>query len=220
MKKSIITTKKFKTMTTALFSAMAIVSVTASVFADTTLTDKSNTGSSEVSAKIAGDDEPGNVSYMITIPEKIDFGTLTQPSDDSADHYKDVEFNVMATQVNGFENHSDWYVRVKVKDQNYKFEEDERFFITQKTVSYPDSSNGNNKFEYGVYLGEDNIADRNRKDENGINLAFFRKAGDQANVKIRLNQNQLYGCDLKSIAGDYSGSLVFHSSIVSTTQTN
>ena len=98
--------------------------------------------------------------------------------------------------------------------------EEERFLITQKTVSYPDSSSGNNKFEYGVYLGENNIADKNRKDENGINLAFFKKTGDQANVKIRFNQNQLYGRELKSIAGDYSGSLVFHSSIVSTTQTN
>lgn len=196
-----------------VFAASAVISVSAS-----NLTPNSNESGVDVSAKIAGEDEPGNVSYIITIPDKLDFGTLAKPENDSTDNFKDVKFDIKATEVKGLPE-SGWYVRVKVKDQGYKIDDEERFFITQKTVSYPDVSKGGNKFEYSFYTGSGNDLNpitNNRKDENGFNVAFFNATGQTAGCQIRLNQNQLYNKDIKEIAGDYSGCVVFHSSIVNT----
>ncbi|MDE7431284.1 MAG: hypothetical protein K2N34_05145 [Lachnospiraceae bacterium] len=208
---------KTKKILTAIFLTGLTAAMTVSVSAGT-LTKETNSGETEVTARILGTDEPGDVSYIITIPDKIDFGTLVQPENEN-DSFKDVNFAVTATKITGFENHSNWYVRVKVRDRNFVLDEEERFFLSQKTASYPDSSSGNNKFEYSVFLGEDNIVG-NRKDENGFNIAFFDATGQEATGTLRLNQNQLYGLELENIAGEYSGCMVFHSSIVSTTSTN
>lgn len=212
-------TKKMRTkkVIAAVFSMVLTVSAVVSVSASN-LTQNSNESGVDVSAKIAGEDEPGNVSYIITIPDKLDFGTLVKP-ESNTDSYKDVKFDIKATEVKGLPESGGWYVRVKVKDQGYKMDEEERFFITQKTVSYPDVSNGKNKFEYSFYTSSENTLNsitNNRKDENGFNVAFFNATGQTAGCLLRLNQNQLYNYDIKNIAGDYSGCVVFHSSIVHT----
>ena len=213
----LLTKKKKANIIAGLLAAAMTASAAVSVSA-ATLTDKSNEGSTDVTAKILGEDEPepGNVSYIITIPDKIDFGTLAQPDAITENHFKEVPFTVTATKVEGFTETGNWGVGVKVRDQNYEMDVNENFYISQKTVSYPDRpSAGNNQFQYYVFIGvsTDSIANNN-KNENGINFAFFRATGQSVSGKLQLNQNLLYGKDIKDIAGEYSGSMVFHSSIV------
>ena len=73
----------------ALF-ATAVTSVSAA-----TLTEDAPDSSTEVTAKIEGS-APGEVSYTITIPDKVDFGMLTQPESE-VDSNKYVGFEVEAT---------------------------------------------------------------------------------------------------------------------------
>lgn len=202
------TKKIIAAILTVALAAAATVSVNA-----LELTESSNEGSAEVKAHIAGEDEPGNVSYIIEIPDKLDFGTLVQPDNTDEDHFKDINFKVLAKEINGLENNPGWSVRVKVRDQNFELDNEERFFISQKTVTYPEISNGGNKFEYGVYINGNGITN-NRVDENGFNIAFFNAAGEEIDARLSLNQNQLYGLNIEDIAGDYSGYMIFNSSIV------
>lgn len=214
-----LNSKKKANIIAALFAVTVTASAAVSVSA-ATLTDGSNEGSTEVTAKILGEDEPdpGTVSYIITIPDKIDFGTLVKPADTNADHFKNVNFTVTATKMEGFGGTGNWGVGVKVRDQNYEKDVEQRFFILQKTAAYPDRpSAGNKQFEYSVYIGSGDSAksiESNLSNENGINFAFFSAAGQSVSGELRLNQNLLYNEEMKDIAGEYSGSMVFHSSIV------
>ena len=84
-------TKSILALALALsLSAAAVVSASAA-----TLINTSPDGSAEVTARIEGAG-PGEVSYIITIPDKVDFGVLTQPSDTTSDHFKDVSYTVTA----------------------------------------------------------------------------------------------------------------------------
>ena len=49
---------------------------------------------------------------------------------------------------------------------------------------------------------------------DGYNFAYFKNQGQSATGTIRLNQKQLYGKNIAEIAGDYSGTMVFTSSIL------
>lgn len=209
---------KTKRIIAAILSA-AVVAASAFSVSALELTDSANEGNTEVTANIAGDSEPGNVSYIIEIPDKLDFGTLTQPDNIDQDHFKDINFKVVAKEINGLEDNPGWNVRVKVRDQNFELDNEERFFISQKNVTYPEISNGGNKFEYGVYINGSGITN-NRVDENGFNIAFFNAAGEEIDANLRLNQNQLYGLNIEDIAGDYSGYMIFNSSIVKLSTNN
>ncbi len=179
----------------AVLAATAAISVSAAE-----LTESTPDGSAEVTAHIDGAG-PGDVSYIITVPDKVDFGALTQPEDNS-DSYKDVEYSVTATEINNL-SESQW-VTVRVKDKDADLENDQ-FYITQKTEPYT-------KFTYDVY-DETSAVNTGDMGDNGYMLVAFNQTGQTLNGKLRLNQNQLYGKDLSTIAGDYSGYMVFHSSI-------
>ena len=73
-----------------LMTAMFVVSVSAAQ-----LTDVDPNGKTEVTAHINGN-EPGEVSYIITIPDVVDFGELNIPPDDASDYDKDVTYLVEA----------------------------------------------------------------------------------------------------------------------------
>ncbi len=163
-------------------------------------------GNTEVTANIQA---PGEVSYTITIPDKVDFGALTQPETDT-DSFKDVNFTVSAIKV---ENLSDTdYVIIRVKNEGATVD-DSAFYLTQKTSP-------NTKLTYDMY-------DRKRIDDfdiplnkgkmvnpDGYYLVDFRHTGESKTGTLRLNQKQLYGKDISEIAGDYSGTIIFISSII------
>lgn len=163
----------------------------------------------EVTANIV---DPGTVNYTITIPATVDFGTLTQPDNTDADHYTISGFDVTATELNIKSNQG---VSVYVKDSNAT---DNQFYISQKDAATPF------KLAYDVYdttVTVDNIDTYepiNKVAEPGTygyHLCSFLKEyeGRSQPVFLALNQNALYGQNLFDIAGDYSGTITFHTAL-------
>lgn len=176
-----------------------------------TLTNENPDGSTDVTARIEGA-SPGEVSYTITIPDNVDFGTLTQPETDT-DSYKYVNFDVTATEL---KISDDAFVSVYVN--GYK-EDDKQFYIAQQNVSNPF------EIKYDIYNGEvndENISSKtalgatDEPSSAGYHFTTFgvKAEGTSEKGTLAINQKALYGKSLDEIAGDYSGTMVFHSSIV------
>lgn len=214
---------KTKKLITAMLLASLTLAATMSVAAEN-LTNTKDTDETEVTARILGEDEPGAVSYVVSIPDKIDFGTLVKPAD-AGDSFVEIPYTVRAEKITGLDDaaHQNWYVRVQVRDKTYVMDEQEQFYLTQTTASYPEVSTGKHTLLYTICIGDSNadVGDNNSfKNEHGFNIAFFHATGDEVKGKFRLNQHQLYGKDLNEYAGEYSGSAVFHTSIVHSTAGN
>lgn len=175
-----------------------------------TLTDKNPDGSTEVKARIEGS-QPGDVSYIITIPEKVDFGTLSQPTTD-ADSNKYIDFDVEATKLD-IEARS--AVSVFVKDN---VSTDGQFYLTQQDKENPFT------IPYDVYtalitndseVGENTPVNTSEPSEFGYHITTFlsNAEGETQDVTLALNQRELYGKNLDDIAGDYSGTMMFHTAL-------
>ncbi|MGN0550074.1 MAG: hypothetical protein ACI4IM_10800 [Acutalibacteraceae bacterium] len=190
---------------------IAVVLATSSVMSVSaaTLSDVVPNSSMEVKANIV---DPGFVSYVITIPESADFGTLTQPENTESDNYTFFDFQVEATELKIKSNQG---VTVYVKDSA---SDDDQFYITQKDVSDPF------KMQYSIYnaaVNNSNIGDYTALNQNiagayGYHLCTFLAGteGSTQDVTLALNQNVLYNQDLSVIEGDYSGTILFHSALV------
>ena len=195
--------KTRKILALSMAVATMVTASTAAFAAELTLS--STTRNTEVTANIQ---DPGAVNYIITIPDKVDFGTLTQPETDT-DSFKDVKFTVTATKIENLSDKNRVAVAVKDKDATV---DDDQFYITQKTSP-------NTKLMYLVYdtdtIGEsDNHLAEGVMGNDGYDFAYFKNQGQIAAGTIRLNQKQLYGKNIAEIAGDYSGTMVFTSSIL------
>ena len=190
----------------ALSMAIATVATTSTAAFAAELTPSSTTGNTEVTANIQAS---GEISYVITIPDKVDFGTLTPPETDT-DSFKDVPYEVTAVNIEGLSENQ--YVLVRIKDKDAT-EEDGKFYLTQKTSP-------NTKFIYDVYNISpienhySPLASVSMTEPNGYFLVAFDKIGAKTTGTLRFNQKQLYGKDISEIAGDYSGTMVFTSSIL------
>lgn len=200
---------KFKRIITlSLAAAMAMAATVSVAAAD--LTDQNTTGNTEVKARING--SAGNVTYTITIPDVIDFGVLEQPTVDE-NSYKYVPYTVTATKIEGIDP-STQEIGVYVKDQNADSNGDTDFYIINKT----DSSI---KFKYDVFFSAVDDTTNNPVSINsgtmtgtaGYKLHNFSFQGEEVNGTLRLNQQQLYGRNITAIAGDYSGYMVFFSTV-------
>ena len=174
------------------------------------LTDVTPNNSTNVTAKIVN---PGDVSYVITIPATADFGTLTVPENTENDNYKFYGFQVEATELNIMTGTA---VSVWLKDGSSS---DGKFYISQKDAETPF------KIQYDVYaasvdassVGSSTPVNNNTQGENGYHLVTFaaNQQGAVQNVTLALNQNALAGENLAAIAGDYSGTIAFHSALIS-----
>ena len=156
---------------------------------------------------------PGSVSYIISIPDQVDFDTLTQP-ETATDSYIFRELNVTATQLNNLTEKQKVAVYIKNSSSG-----DGRFHLTQQGAS------GLNDIPYDIY---DHIVDEqtvqsanpvNRSDnsyEKGYLLCGFanNSVGTGQKAVLALNQKELYGKDLSEIAGSYSGTITFHSELI------
>ena len=156
---------------------------------------------------------PGSVSYIISIPDQVDFDTLTQP-ETATDSYIFRELNVTATQLNNLTEKQKVAVYIKNSSSG-----DGRFHLTQQGAS------GLNDIPYDIY---DHIVDEqtvqsanpvNRSDnsyEKGYLLCGFanNSVGTGQKAVLALNQRELYGKDLSEIAGSYSGTITFHSELI------
>lgn len=201
--------KTKKMLTLALAAAMAMT-VTVSVAAEEIeLTPASPEGQTEVTAKIVG--AAGNVSYIITIPDVVDFGVLTQPANDTEDHFADKDYTVTAKQITGM-NPEEQQVGVYVKNQGATTSGDPKFYITNKT-------DDSKSFYYDIYDVPADQIDANTESINanampydiGYKLVAFHATDEEVNGTLRLDQNQLYGLDIAEYVGDYSGYMVFYS---------
>ena len=196
--------KTRKILALSMAVAIMVTASTAAFAAELTLS--STTGNTEVTANIQAS---GEISYVITIPDKVDFGTLTPPETDT-DSFKDVPYEVTAVNIEGLSE--DQYVLIRLKDKDAT-EEDSQFYLTQKTSP-------NTKFIYDVYNISpienhySPLASVSMTEPNGYFLVAFDKIGAKTTGTLRFNQKQLYGKDISEIAGDYSGTMVFTSSIL------
>ena len=199
---------KTKRIIAALIAAVLAVTPVMSVSA-ATLTDGTVDNSTAVKANI---EDPGSVSYVITIPETVDFGTLTQPDSIDADHYAIYRFNVEATELNIKSNQG---VTVYMKDANST---DDQFYLEQQNTETPF------KISYDVYDTTVTVDNINTYDPinntaepgtYGYHLCTFLSDAQARTqpVNLALNQNALYDQTLSNIAGDYSGTITFHSSL-------
>ena len=190
---------------------IAVVIVTSSVLSVSaaTLTDVTVDNSTAVKANI---EDPGSVSYVITIPDTVDFGTLTQPDSIDADHYAIYRFEVEATELNLKSNQG---VTVYMKDANST---DNQFYLEQQNTETPF------KLSYDVYDTTVTVDNINTYDPinntaepgtYGYHLCTFLydAQGRTQPVNLALNQNALVGQTISDIAGDYSGTITFHCSL-------
>ena len=205
--------KTKKLITLALSAAMisaAVVSVSAA-----TLTQDDPDGKTEVIATIKGS-VPEGITYEIKIPDVIDFGELTQPTTNT-DSYKTVNYTLRLNKLTG-ENFipGTQQISVYVKDQNAKPNGDDvRFYIANK-------ENPDIKFQYDVYdkvvnpedIGTiSNLNAGSMTKTKGFFLCDFYFEGQEMSGTLCINQSQLYGRDILDIAGDYSGYMLFYSTI-------
>ncbi len=188
-----------------VFATSSVMSVSAAELSDVT-----PENSTEVTANIV---DLGSVSYVITIPATADFGTLTQPESDENDNYTFYVFQVEATELKIKSNQA---VTVYMKDRD---SDDNKFYISQNDVSSPF------KIAYDVYdtsVNEETVANytpinaTSTPGQYGYHLCTFRAGttGSKQDVTLALNQNALYGQNIFDIAGDYSGTITFHSALV------
>ena len=49
--------------------------------------------------------------------------------------------------------------------------------------------------------------------ENGYMFVMLKDANDTLNATLALNQKQIYGQNLNDLAGEYSGTMTFHTEI-------
>lgn len=198
------TKKIISALIAGIIATTAVMSASAA-----TLSNVTPDGSTEVKANIV---DPGAVSYVITIPETADFGTLTQPENIDTDHYAIYRFDVEATELNLKSNQG---VTVYMKDSTST---DDQFYLEQQNTDTPF------KISYDVYdttVTVDNINayepinNTAEPGTYGYHLCTFLSdaQGRTQPVNLVLNQNALYGQTLSDIAGDYSGTITFHSSL-------
>ena len=192
-----------KTLAMLLVLALAAVIPVTALAAQST--DSNPAGRTEVTARVESA-APGDVTYTITIPDVVDFGTLTQPADGSSNSFKDAPFGIAATSIEGLDPDNQ-VIAVYVKDEGAVIGGDTDCYIVNK-------SDPSVKFSYDVY----DTTDTEQNDPINVNnvpvaagyyLGAFTNEGEQINGLLRLNQLQLYGASLAEIVGDYSGYMEF-----------
>ena len=191
-----------------MIAATCVLSVSAAQ-----LTEESPSGRTEVTARILGN--PGDVSYIITIPDVVDFGVLTQPETDANPVYKDVTYTVEATKIEGLDPDTQ-QVSVYVKDEhasvNGNDEYGQEFWISNK-------ANSDLKFSYDLYDvapitdGSINLDFYTMSIAAGYYLEGFTEQGQSVTGTLRIDQTQLCAYDLSELLGEYSGYMVFFSAI-------
>ncbi|MCD8364926.1 MAG: hypothetical protein LUC83_03780 [Clostridiales bacterium] len=208
MKKSSL----WKRGTGLLLAGVLACGAPATVFASQTLgdaqTENEQTGSTEVEGEVKSS-SPGDPSYVITIPAKIDFGTLRQPSTDT-DSFKDVSFTVTASDFYNIASGSAVAVLLKdSNDVNTGGSWSGEFAITKDTCS----------LEYSILNSAGtSVAESTLTYDHGLLFAVYANEGKVAGT-ARLNQRQLYGKDLKDTdsdyVGTYTGTIDFYAKVVS-----
>lgn len=164
---------------------------------DQQLDNVTNWGNTEVDATIL--DAAGEVAYIVTVPTKVDFGKLSCPDKDE-DSFAIQKFTIACPQMQGVNN-------VKLYACNYGSEAGEanqNFYLTNQT-----NTSCTFKPVYDLGTPTEKINTGEIMEKPGYLYVEFTKEGQSITGGVRLNQRQLFGKDLTSIAGQYSGTIVF-----------
>lgn len=192
MKKKIIA---LATAATMLFSATTVMAQE--------LTNTSPSGDTTVTAKVSN----GAVTYVVQIPDAVDFGTLQQPEDNAVEHNVEKEFNIVVTELTGMDVTQNRLV-VLMQDA-------ENVANGQFCIKGQDNMNSDKKLEYDAVNEFGESYTTALPYANGYLVTLFKAVDESAKVKLKLDQNQLYGVELDKYAGSYMGTLSFYTKIAS-----
>lgn len=170
------------------------------------LTDINKAGDTAVEAEII-DDTPdtGEVSYIISIPEKIDFGTLTMPENNEEAHPKTVTFEVSAVEINNLDTTTS-RIAVLMRDSAAE--------AGSFKIQGVSETNASKLLEYTVFTAAGSDITTGNEYTNGYLLTAFSEAGQSTTGTLSLEQNQLLS-DMKiaNWAGNYLGTINFYTTI-------
>lgn len=198
-----------KRILSSLMAAALICAVMPVSAADVELTDITNAGNTSVEAEIVddGSDDPdaGEVSYIISIPEKIDFGTLTMPENNYEAHLKKVGFEVSAVEINNLDTTTS-RVAVLMRDSSAA-----KGVFQIQGIS---KANTSKLLTYSVFTSSGSDITSGNEYANGYLLTAFSEAGQSTNGTLSLDQNQLLSdIKIENWAGDYLGTINFYTTI-------
>ena len=156
-------------------------------------------GNTKVTATV--DENLNKASYVIQIPDTVDFGKIQQPeTEGDAYSYKDI--TVECVKAENLEAGTG--IAVLVKDATATGNTDP-FLLTHNT-------NKDCALTYEIMYNDASIQNGTWYD-NGFLFNVFMKAGQSATDKLRLNRNQLYNKDLSTWGGAYTGTLNFYTRV-------
>ena len=158
-------------------------------------------GDTQVTATV--DENSNKASYVIEIPDTVDFGKIQQPeTEGDAYSYKDITVScIKAENLAAGDG-----IAVLVKDAAAAGSEDP-FRLTHNTnsdcVMTYDIINNKTSIQNGTWYA------------NGYLFNTFTGADQSATDQLVLNRGQLYNRDLSIWGGQYTGTLNFYTKIVS-----
>ena len=142
-------------------------------------------------------------SYVIQIPDTVDFGKIQQPETEG-NVYSTHDITVSCIQADNLAVGN--AIAVLVKDAS-AVESSDPFRLTHNThsdcvLNYEIMNNNDESIQNGTWYA------------NGFLFNLFTGAGQEATDQLRLNRNQLYNRDLSIWGGQYTGTLNFYTKIV------
>lgn len=165
------------------------------------LTETNSGNTTSVEANVV---EADAVTYVIQIPEKVDFGTIQQPNSSGTD-YIDASLTVKCVSLSGLKSAQSLAVLVKDSEA---VESTDPFKLKKE-------DNADVVMTYSMLNHEGNNIQDLRWYQNGFLFNAFTAAGQEATDTLRLDRGQLYGKDLTVWGGKYSGTLDFYSKVAS-----
>lgn len=186
----------------ALVAANAVPVLAVENYQDVSETRQS--GNTTVVANVMNIDS-GNVTYTISVPSYVDFGSLQRNEENMQAAYdKDITGQVTLTQVAGMDNGKQ-RIAVLVKDAENGTE---GFKINGTSGA---ARSNNKSLNYKIMAGEQEL-DNTTVYPNGFLVGAFQQAGDTVNLTFKLDQNQMTG-ELDQWEGNYQGTLTFYSKV-------
>ena len=185
-----------------MVATMMVSVMSTGVFAkDLDPSDESNkAGDTQVTATV--DENLNKASYVIEIPDTVDFGKIQQPeTEENAYSTKDITVSCKQADNLGAGNG----IAVLVKDATATQSSDP-FCLTHNT-------NSDCVLNYEI-MNNDASIQNGTWYANGFLFNTFTAAGQEATDQLKLNRGQLYNRDLAIWGGEYTGTLNFYTKIV------
>lgn len=171
---------------------------------DTELTREKTTGETTVKATVV--ENENQPTYAIAIPDTVNFGQIQKPTT-AASAYATTAITVTCTNVSNLG--SEQAISVLVKDSD-AYSADSSFLLKNNTHT-------DCELVYEMLNEAGQSIQNTTWYSDGFLYAAFTSAGQSKPMTLRLNKAQLYGKDLATWGGEYTGTLNFTTKIGSIT---